>query len=131
LSKISLSTGEAFTVSGRALDDMGTYFQLTGATAEGLGAIEDWVPLTFQLCGAIVRNWTRRQSEIVAQALIMTQPEHEEIANALTPPVAKQTVTKALQAANWRALTSALKAFEKASWDAIFMAEVKQPSSAV
>ncbi len=125
--KISLSTGEAFTLSGRALDDMGNYFQLTAAVSDGAGPIVDWVPLTFQLCGAIMRTWTRRQSEIVGTALMMKNPEHEEIANALTPPVAKQTVTKSLLASNWRALVSALKAFERADWNAWYMQDLKQP----
>ncbi|ESQ86573.1 hypothetical protein ABAC460_22940 [Asticcacaulis sp. AC460] len=116
--RISMSTGEAFTLSGRALDDMGSYIQLTGALPNTAGAIADWVPLTLQLCGVMMRSWTRRQSEIVSQALIMKAPEHEEIARLLTPPVAKQTVTKSLQASNWRSLVSVIKVFENTDWDA-------------
>jgi hypothetical protein len=114
--RISLSRGEAFVLSGRALDRMTGYFQLTGALPLRAGALALWLPATLHLCSGVIASWTRRQAQVVASALLLAEPTHERIAAALHPPVAKQTVTRALRGADWRALQEPLDAFEKTDW---------------
>jgi len=114
--QVSLSTGEAFTLSGRALDAMTRNFDLTGALPDRAGAMALWLPVALRLCSGFVRRWTRRQAEIVGHALLLQNPEHELIARTLNPPVAKQTVTQSLAGAGWRPLADAMKAFESTNW---------------
>lgn len=113
---VSLRTGEAFTLSGRALDNITGYFRLTGALPERFGAIAAWFPSILHLCDALMSSWTRRQAEVVATALQLRNPTHEAIAASLVPPVAKQSVTDILAGANWRAIAEPIMAFESADW---------------
>ncbi len=117
--RISLSTGEAFTLSGHALDEMTIHFDLTGALPERAEAMAVWLPVIFHLCSGLVRPWTRRQAEIISLALILDEPKHEVIAKTLEHPVSKQTVTESLGGASWRPLLDAMKAFEGADWTRI------------
>jgi hypothetical protein len=113
---VSLSTGEAFTLSGRALDAMTGYFDLTGALPARAGPVARWLPALLHVVSALVRPWTRRQAQIVSFALLPDNPTHEWIANSLAPPVAKQTVSESLGGAGWRALLEALRACEDTDW---------------
>lgn len=117
--RVSLSTGEAFTLSGRALDAMTGYFDLTGALPERAGALAGWFPALLHVCSGLVRPWTRRQAEIVSLALLPEQPTHEWIAHALRPQVAKQTVSESLAGAGWRPLLEAIRAFEETDWASV------------
>lgn len=114
--RTTLSNGEAFILSGRALDEMTGYFDLTGAVPERMGELTRWFPVTLHLCSDLVRAWTRRQSELVAAALILDNPTHEGIGKYLRPKVVKQSVTDILRSANWRAIQEPLRAFEETSW---------------
>lgn len=114
--RASLSTGEAFVLSGRKLDRMTSYFDLTGDLPEAVGALQPWFTLTLQLCGGLSRSWTRRQAEIVSRALIMRDATHEAIGQSLNPVIRKQSVTGVLEAAHWRLLSEALAVFEKTDW---------------
>ena len=114
--RISLSTGEAFTLSGHALDEITGYFDLTGALPERAGALARWFPASLHLCSGLVRPWTRRQAEIVSLGLLRDNPTHEEIANSLRPKVSKQTVSESLAGAGWRSLLEAIRAFEATNW---------------
>jgi hypothetical protein len=117
--RVSLSTGEAFTLSGRALDAITGYFDLTGALPERAGALVRWLPASLHLCSGLMRPWTRRQAEIVSLALLPDNPTHEWIARALRPRIAKQTVSESLAGAGWRALLEAIRAFEATDWPAL------------
>lgn len=114
--RISLSTGEAFTLSGRALDAITGYFDLTGALPDRAGALAPWFPAILHLCSGLVRPWTRRQAEIVSLALLPDNPTHEWIAKSLRPQIAKQTVSESLAGAGWRPLLEAIRAFEETDW---------------
>ncbi|HEX4159910.1 MAG TPA: hypothetical protein VHY79_15700 [Rhizomicrobium sp.] len=116
---ISLSTGEAFTLSGRALDKITGYFELTGAIPDRAGVMATWLPVILHLCSGLARSWTSRQAEIVSHALLLENFTHESIAKLLDPPVSKQTVTGALTGANWRTLVEPIRAFEAADWASI------------
>jgi hypothetical protein len=117
--RVSLSTGEAFTLSGRALDAMTGYFDLAGALPARAGPLERWLPALLHVISTLVRPWTRRQAQIVSMALLPDHPTHEWIAKALSPPVAKQTVSESLSGAGWRALLEAVRTFEDTDWDAL------------
>jgi hypothetical protein len=113
---VSLSTGEAFTLSGRALDAMTGYFDLTGALPARAGPLARWLPALLHVVSTLVRPWTRRQAQIVSLALLPDNPTHEWIAKSLSPPVAKQTVSESLGGAGWRALLEALRVCEDTDW---------------
>ena len=115
--RISLSTGEAFTLSGHALDHITGYFDLTGALPERAAPLAGWFPAMLHLCSGLVRPWTRRQAEIVSCALLSANPTHESIAGTLRPRVSKQSVTESLAAARWRPLLEGIRVFEQTDWD--------------
>ena len=114
--RTSLSTGEAFTLSGHALDEITGYFDLTGALPERAAALARWFPAVLHLCSGLMRDWTRRQAEIISLTLLSDNRTHEEIAGALRPPVSKQTVSESLAGANWRSLLEAIRVFEATDW---------------
>lgn len=115
-SRTSLSTGEAFTLSGHALDEITGYFDLTGALPDRAAVLAWWFPAILHLCSGLIRDWTRRQAEIVSLALLADSQTHERIARSLHPPVSKQTVSESLAGANWRSLLEAIRVFEKTDW---------------
>lgn len=117
--RASLSTGEAFVLSGRKLDTMTSYFDLTGDLPAAASALQPWFTLTLQLCGGLARSWTRRQAEMVARALVMRDATHEAIGRSLDPAIRKQSVTGVLEAAHWRLLSEALMVFEQTDWRAV------------
>lgn len=118
-SRTSLSTGEAFTLSGHALDEITGYFDLTGALPERAADLVQWFPAILHLCSGLIRQWTRRQAEIVSVALLLESQTHERIARSLHPPVSKQTVSESLAGANWRSLLEAIRMFEAIDWPSI------------
>ena len=113
---VSLSTGEAFVLSGRGLDAITGQFDLVGALPERAGTLGLWFPTILRLCDALVRPWTRRQAEIVSHALLLDHPTHERIAASLEPRVSKQTVTESLASASWRPLLEAILTLERTDW---------------
>ena len=114
--KISLSSGEAFELSGHALDAMTSFFSLTAALPGRTGTAAHWLPVIAHLCSELVTRWTPRQAEIVAHALRHRDATHEDIGAMLARPVKKQTVTSALRSAHFRALSDALRLFEQTDW---------------
>ncbi|MGH9664303.1 MAG: hypothetical protein ACRD9L_07770, partial [Bryobacteraceae bacterium] len=99
--RVSLSTGQAFTLSGHALDKMTQYSFLTIAIPESAGPLSGWLPVVGHLCDSLIRQWTRRQAEIVCAAAHPNEPDYEKVARALKPSVTKQAVAKGLGGANW------------------------------
>ena len=122
---IALSAGEAFTLSGRGLDAMPSHLALTAHLPKSSGALARWVPVACHLTDEIVGGWTQRQAEICAKALELGEATHQDIADSLEPPVAKQTVTASLAGAGWRALQAPLVAFEETDWACIQMSKVE------
>lgn len=124
--RVSLSTGEAFTLSGHALDHITGYFDLTGALPARAAPLAAWFPAMLHLCSGLVRSWTRRQAEIVSLALLSDNPTHETIAGTLRPRVSKQSVTESLAAARWRPLLEAIRVFEETDWDSLVAGPVER-----
>lgn len=118
---VSLSTGEAFTLSGHALDRITGYFDLTGALPERAAPLTEWFPAMLHVCSGLTRSWTRRQAQIVGLALRPDDPTHETIAGALRPKISKQSVTESLAAARWRPLLEAVRVCEATDWDRLLM----------
>lgn len=109
-SRISQSTGEAFQRSGEALEDRRRRDRLTISLPESAGEDRKWLCVMLRLCDALVRHWTPRQAQAVLGALKgLTQ---KEIAMQWKRRVSQQSVAKALSAADWYALESALERFE-------------------
>ena len=115
---LSTATGEAFTLSGRALDKKSA-FAITGALPKRSGAMGDWFVLALHLCSSLSREWTRRQAEIVCVALTLRNATHEEVGETLSPPIRKQSVTESLDGAGWRGLSQAIDVFETTNWATI------------
>lgn len=114
--RVSLSTGQAFTLSGQALDGLTQYFRMSIALPAEAGWVAAWMPVVAQLCDMLIGHWTARQAQIVRVALGPHEPTHAAIAERLAPPVSKQAVSKALAGADWHGLRAALKEFENTPW---------------
>lgn len=110
------STGEAFTLSGRALEETTGYFGLTGALSDRAGDMAQWFTASLRLCSGLMRSWTRRQAEAMSVWLSLPHPTHEAVAANLDPPVTKQSASDILSGANWRYLYEALKSFQATDW---------------
>jgi len=115
--RVSLSTGQAFTLSGHGLDAMTMYARMTIQLSESTGNLANWAPVYGHLCDALIRSWTQRQAEIVRLAIANQDSTHEEIAAMLNPPISKQAATKSLSGANWYAIEEALHCFEQTCWN--------------
>lgn len=117
--RISLSTGQAFVVSGRALDRMTLYSNLTIETPESCGVLSEWLPVVGHLCDSLVSRWTRRQAEIVRAVIGPAEPDYDTIARKLRPAISKQAVAKGMNAARWHAIRKAVHLFEATSWNTV------------
>jgi hypothetical protein len=112
--RTSLSTGDAFTISGRMLD------ALAGAAGIGVGLAPPldrrvgWTQPLCGLCSAVVNHWTERQAELVCRMLGPRKVAQIELAEQLD--IAKQTVSKALAAADFAPLSAAIQFVEKVNW---------------
>lgn len=116
---VSLSTGPAFVLSGKALDQMTRYSNMTVEIPKSAGALSDWLPVAGHLCDSLIGQWTRRQAEIVCAAAHPIEPDSEEIGQSLQPTISKQAVAKGLSGANWYSLREAVRLFERTSWERI------------
>jgi hypothetical protein len=115
--RVSLSTGEAFLLSGQGLDSMTQYSNMTIVVPSSARDLSDWLPVIGHLCDSLIGQWTQRQAEIVCAAVDPKEPTHEEIAQRLNPSVSKQAVTKVLNSANWYVIREAILRFEKTAWE--------------
>jgi hypothetical protein len=118
--QVSLSTGEAFMLSGRGLDGLTQHFRFSIAVSKKAGPLADWLRVIGHLCDMLAGHWTSRQAEIVRVALTLDEPTQAQVAERLNPPVSKQAVTKALAGADRHGLRSAMKQFERTEWRTIF-----------
>jgi hypothetical protein len=117
--RVSLSTGQAFVISGKALDNMTRYSSMTIEVPKSVGPLSDWLPVVGHLCDSLISQWTRRQAEMVCAAVDPTEPDYEKIGRLLKPAVSKQAVAKVLSGANWHAIREAIRQFEQTSWEAV------------
>jgi hypothetical protein len=117
--RISLSTGQAFALSGHGLDKMTQYSRMTIEVPNSADPWFRWLPVVGHLCDSLIGQWTSRQAEIVCAAVSPKEPDHERIAAALKPAVSKQAVAKALNGAAWYVIREAVRQFEKTPWETV------------
>ncbi|WP_321473101.1 hypothetical protein [uncultured Paludibaculum sp.] len=117
--RTSLSTGQAFVLSGHGLDEMAQHSRMTFEIPESAGPLSAWPRVVSHLCDALMGRWTRRQAELICAAVVPEEPGAETVAQSLHPPISKQAVAKALKSANWYVLREAIHHFEQASWPAL------------
>ncbi|MFA9460075.1 hypothetical protein [Thiohalorhabdus methylotrophus] len=110
--RTSLSTGEAFELSGAALDGLGPRFRLGLAAAPDPGLPAPWAEVAVHLCDSVMAQWEGRQIETGRLACYYPDASHKHLGSLLTPPVTQQAVSKSLQSAGWYGLAEALDAFE-------------------
>lgn len=115
--RISLSTGEAFRLSGQALDELADDFRISIAVPRHVDALSGWLRVVVQLCDTVISQWTTRQAELVRMMVDPDGPTQKAVAGRLVPPVTPQTVSKGLAGAGWRGLRSALAEFEMTDWE--------------
>lgn len=115
---ISQSTGDAFEVSGRQLDDR------RAERSDLLIGSSPWVAqrhgdlkTVFGLCDALVSGWTPRQCEAVHFILLHPSATHSEIGDMLEDGVTQQAVSKHLKALHWDAVDQALAWFSNLRFD--------------
>jgi|GEM_PF-197479 len=114
--RISLSTGQAFALSGKALDRMTRYSNMTIEVPPSAEALSAWLRIVAHLCDALICQWTKRQAELVRAAVQPKEPDTGLIARALRPRISKQAVAKGLGGANWYVLREAVRLYEKTAW---------------
>lgn len=119
-SRVSLSTGEAFILSGHGLDRMTQYSRMTISVPKSAGAMSEWLPVVGHLCDALIGRWTERQAQIVCIAVNPREPKQEDIAEMLAPPISRQAVTKALDGADWNSVRATIRQFEATDWISLF-----------
>jgi hypothetical protein len=116
---LATSTGEAFTLSGRALENITGNGRFDGALPARIGSMTSWFPALLRICGGLSSSWTRRQAEAMSLWLSLPAPVHEEIAKRLQPPVTKQSVGNILASANLPYLQEAMAAFHATAWQSL------------
>lgn len=112
--EVSLSLGEAFTLSGRALDEMGRRRAIRLSVPDRLKHQTFWLPPILSLCGAIIGRWKPRQAEAVALMLIENGRTQEQLARDVK--VSRQALSKALLSAGWPAIDEAITVVEGKWW---------------
>ena len=118
--RTSLSEGEAFTLSGRALNEMTQYFDFDVVVSEDVGYLAGWLRAIAHLSDSLVRQWTQRQAEIIRLALSPERPTHKAISQKLDPPISRQAVSKSLSEAGWHGIRSATEQLEGVDWAALW-----------
>lgn len=107
---VSLSSGEAFTLSGRALDGMKRSQALALAGTPFAPSARPWVDAALRLCDETLSRWTRRQAEFALRYL--REPPAGSLAEvAETFGTRPQTISASLTAAGWRAVEHLLQVF--------------------
>jgi hypothetical protein len=114
--RISLSTGDAFTRSGHALDELRPGRDLAISIDPKLTSLTGWLPVVAELSEAVIQSWSKRQAEMVSLALHPDRLSQDQLANRVSPPVDRQVVSKTLRRARFHSIESAVNQFELESW---------------
>lgn len=109
--QISLSTGKAFEISGKTLDELKTRRQMTAAFPYYMEGKYDNLISVFELCDVIIQGWTEKQAEAISWALHGLN--QSQIAEKIDPGIKPQNVGKHLREAGWYALEWVLKRTEE------------------
>lgn len=111
--RTSLSSGEAFLLSGHALDAMGPATSIVVASpprARGWAALD----VLAQICSGMIDDWSQKQAQVARLALAPNAPTQAEMAERLG--ISQQAVSKALAAAKVPAFLQAAEYCEGLNW---------------
>jgi len=112
--EVSRSVGEAFTLSGRALDDMNRFEGFKLALPRW-SVSQAYLPTVVALCDHIVGSWSPSQAKVALQVLRPDDRTQEDVGNALE--VSRQFVNKVYRQSGLSAVMMAIEAFETLSGD--------------
>lgn len=119
--RVSLSRGEAFSLSGHVLDNMSPRFRMAIAVPEGSRATGGWLSAVVALCDCIISRWQVRQAQVTSLICLHKSASHADIARLIKPRrISQQAVSKALGTAGWSGLEQAMDRFEAVSWQQPF-----------
>lgn len=119
--RVSLSRGQAFTLSGRGLDQMSARFRMALTVPEEFKTFAGWLSVIFGLCDCLIGRWHTGQAEIAGLMALYKSASHAEIGRLIEPsPISQQAVSKSLNAAGWPGLEQALDHFEVINWQQPF-----------
>lgn len=111
---LSDASGEAFTLSGRALDEMPRHRRIALA---GPGVVRRWHEVVFDMAHWIAGRWTPEQAEAVSLALDPRERRTQaDMAGILG--VTRQAVQARLSGAGWDAVVGAVTAVREHDWGA-------------
>lgn len=110
---VSRSIGDAFTLSGRALDAMGKRRDMILALPEGRGGLS-WLAAQVSVCDYIVSRWTRSQAEVALPLLVPDAPSQAEAAESIGRR--PQAVSRVYRDAGLYALLEVLRTVEDTSF---------------
>ncbi|MBC2604459.1 hypothetical protein [Pelagicoccus albus] len=105
--KISLSQGEAFVLSGRALKSMPEERRLSLQLSPELPtSSHELGGAAVSLLDALTSGWTSKQAQAVS--LAFSEENQYELAKRFQPPISAQAFGKHLASAQWKLVKSAL-----------------------
>lgn len=107
LERVSQSTGEVFTESGRALENMRRHCRLAWVPAPGT-THPPLLKSAIVLVDELARRWTPRQAQALARALLGYSQEQTAEGLGVTQP----TVNQSLTTAGWRGVRCFLDEIE-------------------
>jgi hypothetical protein len=106
---VSQSIGEAFVLSGRALDDMSRFEGFKLATAQPQPD-ETYLPTVLSFCGHVVGGWSSSQAKVALEMLRPSDKTQEALADTLG--VSRQFVSKVHRQYGLSSVMMALDVFE-------------------
>jgi hypothetical protein len=113
--QISLSSGEAFVLSGRSLDSMKS--KLSIALPQASGEFISILEVVVGFCDLVISNFTTRQAAVFAEKILLPERTNEVICHSVRPSITAQAVSKTLRSAHWPEMSSAFEMFEALDWD--------------
>jgi hypothetical protein len=115
--RVSLSRGRAFTLSGHALDHMSPRFRMAVSVSESLEPLISWLPVMVGLCDSLIGRWQMRQARIASLMLLHKAASRADVARMIKPRrISQQAVSKSLTGAGWYGLEQALDHYEALAW---------------
>lgn len=115
---VSLSLGEAFTLSGHGLDEMGRRLDIQVQLPERVQWFFFWLGPMLSLCSTVVSRWKPKQAEMVGLALFHGERTHLDFARDFH--VTRQAVSKSLTSAGWPAIEEAVLLIEGLNFHELF-----------
>lgn len=110
---VSEGDGEAFRLSGKALEEMDRHRQLAIRVEDVSSSCEcQGLPTMLALVDALTKRWTAKQALAVSGAL--RELRQEEIGSTWDPaPITQQAIAQHLESAGWGAVNEAVAYFER------------------